>query len=108
MAAEKHREKASFSESNYTLKPQQNQTIMSNKTLVIGILSASTAAALFAGILFALTRAPKAKSQEPKQNKSQSPINKVGILKIYDDITKMMQIVIMNLTEHEQQLRTKA
>ena len=83
---------------------------MTNKGIIAGIVAASTCAVVLAGLIFVLTRPPSVNSINKKAKKKQekSPIDKTVLIKIYDDITKMMQIVVMNLAEHEQQMRAKA
>lgn len=76
---------------------------------IFGIVAAGSCLALVVGTLYVLTRAPVAESESKKKRKAErSPIEKSKLIKVYSEISQLMQVVIVNLAQHEQELRANA
>jgi len=91
-----------------SLKIAHATNSMSSKIVVMGL--AAGAAAMAAGILYILTRPAPVKSSSSKTstNDETPSLDKQTMIKIFERITGMMQVVVMNLAEHEQQVRQAA
>mmetsp|Transcript_15516 Transcript_15516/g.30043 ORF Transcript_15516/g.30043 Transcript_15516/m.30043 type:complete len:241 (-) Transcript_15516:1267-1989(-) len=85
---------------------------MSSKAVAVGI--AAGVAVLAAGALYLLTRPAQSAAPKVAEGSSagapagQAKLPKETMIKIFERITGMMQVVVMNLAEHEQKVRMSA